>query len=120
MPAEVELRLADIESRLKRQRRALDKVAHESASCASLLQRLIPQIEALEVRLSELQRSQAPVQGTPAEVEGARSVVEEVRREHDRVRARLSGVSWYEDRLRRLEEQLGPLTSSLSEEGQHS
>ncbi len=58
--------------------------------------------------------------GTPDEVEQARSIVDEVRREHDRVRARLSGVAWYEDRLRVLEERVEALTSGLSEEGSHS
>jgi len=112
-------RLADIEGRLRRQRRELDRVSREVTACASLLQRLIPQLAALEVRLSEQQRDPATVTGTPDEVEQARSIVDEVRREHDRVRARLSGVAWYEDRLRKLEERIEALDSG-SEEAPHS
>ncbi len=117
--AEYDRRLADIDSRLKRQRRDLDKVSREAATGASLLQRLIPQLEALEVRFSQQQSGSGPVTGTTEEVAEARSVVEEVRREHDRVRARLSGVAWYEDRLRKLEEQVEAVTSRLSEERPH-
>ena len=111
--------LADITTRLNRQRKALDRVSREAARGANLLERLIPQLAALEVRMSEQQRDLAPLQATPGELDEARSIVEEVRREHDRVRARLSGVAWYEDRLRKVEEQLEALTSRMAEERPH-
>ncbi len=117
-PAGSDRRLADIEGRLRRQRRELDRVSREVIACAALLQRLMPQLAAVEVRLSEQRRDPATVTGTPDEVEEARSIVEEVRREHDRVRARLSGVAWYEDRLRKLEERIEALASG-SEEAPH-
>jgi uncharacterized coiled-coil protein SlyX len=107
--AEYDRLLADIETRLNRQRKTLDKASLEAARRVKLLEVLIPQLAALEVRLSEQER----------EVDEARSIVEEVRREHDRVRARLSGVAWYEDRLRKVEEQLETLTSRMSEERPH-
>ncbi len=119
MPDEsTDRRLADIEGRLRRQRRELDKLSREVKACVSLLQRLSPQLAALEVRLSEQQPAPSAVTGTPDEVQQARSIVDEVRREHDRVRARLSGVAWYEDRLRKLEERIEALDSG-SEEAPH-
>lgn len=115
--ADLDRRLTDIEKRLKRQRRELDQASRDASTRLSQIQRLVPQLAALEVRVSEQQRSSVLVTGTPSEMEEARSVVDEVRREHDRVRARLSGVAWYEDRLRKLEEQLETLTSGVPEEG---
>ena len=117
--AEYDRLLADIETRLNRQRKTLDKASLEAARRVKLLEVLIPQLAALEVRLSEQERDVAPLEGTPGEVDEARSIVEEVRREHDRVRARLSGVAWYEDRLRKVEEQLETLASRMSEERPH-
>ena len=48
-----------------------------------------------------------PTAATPEELTEARSLIEEIRAEHARIRVRLSAVSSYEERLRRIEEQLG-------------
>jgi hypothetical protein len=38
------------------------------------------------------------------QVDEARSLIDEIRREHSQIRARLSAVAQYEDRLRKLED----------------
>lgn len=60
------------------------------------------QLAALEKRVAELEAP--PVDGGDAnDRQEARSIVEAVRAEHARVRARLTLISAYEERLRRLE-----------------
>ena len=82
----------------------LDHVAHESSWSANELARLAPQVAAFETRLEQQARPQVYT-GELADLPGARLLVDVVREEHARVRARLSLVSAYEERLRRLEQQ---------------
>jgi TolA-binding protein len=97
------------------------------------LQRLEPQLASLEQRLEELRQrfdtryslhsaadaghaaSDGAAGGTAAEepTEQAQELVEAerlidlVRREHEQIRVRMTAISWYEDRLRKLEERMG-------------
>lgn len=68
------------------------------------------QVAAFEVRLEDLRQS-APA--PPASGDEARhttaALVQEVRREHQRVRARISAAARYEERLRQLEETVNRL-----------
>jgi hypothetical protein len=85
----------------------LDAVAGEASWAANELARLAPQLDALELRYERDHRGHThttALTGGPAELAEAGSVLEQVRVEHDRVRARLSLVSSYEERLRRLEQ----------------
>ncbi|HET8642717.1 MAG TPA: hypothetical protein VFM37_12310 [Pseudonocardiaceae bacterium] len=71
--------------------------------------RLEPHIASLEERVTTLdevatERLVPPANG---ELSEARSVLDEVRSEHARVRARLTAVAKYEERIGRLEEALG-------------
>jgi hypothetical protein len=82
----------------------LDHVAHESSWSANELARIAPQVAAFETRLEQQARPQVYT-GELADLPEARLLVDVVREEHARVRARLSLVSAYEERLRRLEQQ---------------
>lgn len=87
------------------------------------VERLIPVVAALEERVERMQRSVSVLSaagapdpdvapgspdvgalpGSPATGEVAGHLLAEIRREHAQVRARLSAVAAYEERLRRLE-----------------
>ena len=73
------------------------------------LQRVSPQLAALEHRVEQLQRAHDAVEvtATAPERAEARQLVEEVRAEHARVRARISAATVFEERLRVLEQHLG-------------
>ncbi|GAA1952805.1 hypothetical protein [Amycolatopsis minnesotensis] len=68
--------------------------------------RLIPHVAAQEGQLEDLREKIAlvPPSDRPEATE-ARSLIEEVQRQHAQIRARLTGIARYEDRLRRLEDQ---------------
>ena len=83
----------------------LDHVAHESSWSANELARIAPQVAAFETRLEQQARPQIYT-GELADLPEARLLVDVVREEHARVRARLALVSAYEERLRRLEQQV--------------
>ncbi|MGY1743504.1 MULTISPECIES: hypothetical protein [unclassified Blastococcus] len=68
------------------------------------LNRLGPQLAALEVRVADQARPDVPLEaGSADELVEARRLVDEVLREHERIRVRFSGLALYEERLRRLE-----------------
>lgn len=67
------------------------------------IQRLAPQVSALEKRVEDLRDGAQPVQADDAQVAEARQLLDAVRAEHERIRARLALVSSYEERLRLLE-----------------
>jgi hypothetical protein len=85
--------------------RRLDTVERQADWSANELARLAPQVAALETRVEQKARPTV-LTGELQDLPEARSLVEVVREEHARVRARLSLVSAYEERLRRLEERL--------------
>lgn len=75
------------------------------------LDRMSPSIAALEMRLEELRHEVVRVRvGEPAASSPSWQLLEEVRREHSQVRARLTTVAAYEERLRRLEGTSAPIT----------
>jgi exonuclease VII large subunit len=88
----------------RRLRQALGKVNQSAQD----LDRLQPQVASLEQRVEQLRErlDAAPVAGSPDELEEARRLLELVRREHEQVRARISAATWYEERLRLIEERL--------------
>lgn len=75
--------------------------------------RISPQLAALETKVERLRLAlealTAPGVGssTPAEVAEARGLVESIQEEHRRIRVRLTALTQYEERLRRIEEKLG-------------
>ena len=94
-----------LEHRLGELERRLGDVDRQAAWSANELARLGPQAAAFEQRLQERSRPHV-LTGELADLPEARSLLEAVREEHARVRVRLSLVSAYEERLRRLEERL--------------
>jgi uncharacterized protein involved in exopolysaccharide biosynthesis len=74
------------------------------------LRRLAPHVAAVDQRVAGLERG--PVTG---EIQGeARSLVEEIRTEHARVRARLSAVAAYEQRITKMEQAVTALTGNTN------
>lgn len=109
--ADLHHRLEALERRLDEFGQRLDKLGHDTFWTAEDMRRIAPQVAALDSRLEDMRERSQPVTGTPEEVVEARNVLDEVRREHERVRVRLSAVAWYEDRLRKLEDQLSSQAS---------
>lgn len=73
------------------------------------LNRIAPQLAALETKVEDLRQvlEATPRVDGPDDLVQARSLVETIQREHQQIRLRLSAVTTYEERLRRIEEQLG-------------
>lgn len=71
--------------------------------------RIAPQLAALETKVERLRLAlETPVETPdPAALTEARGLVEIIQEEHRRIRVRLSALTQYEERLRRLEEHLG-------------
>jgi chromosome segregation ATPase len=72
---------------------------------ANELARVIPQVAAQESQLESLRDkiTAVPAADRP-QVDEARSLIDDSRREHSQIRARLTAVAQYEDRLRKLED----------------
>jgi septal ring factor EnvC (AmiA/AmiB activator) len=108
-------RLADsgehLDKRLGELERRVDDVARESSWSANELARLAPQAASFEARLEQKARP-VVLTGALEDLPESRLLVDVVREEHARVRARLSLVSAYEERLRRLEDQAAARASS--------
>lgn len=69
------------------------------------LERIVPQIAAQESQLEALRQKIAAVPAADQpQIDEARSLIDEIRREHSQIRARLTAVAQYEDRLRKLED----------------
>jgi chromosome segregation ATPase len=101
----VEGRLDELGGRIDHVERRVDPVQHEASWSANELARIAPQVAAFETRLEQQARPQVYT-GELADLPEARLLVDVVREEHARVRARLSLVSAYEERLRRLEHEV--------------
>jgi DNA repair exonuclease SbcCD ATPase subunit len=99
-------RIARLEAKLDE--RLPDAVRTANRTYAEL-ERLQPQLAAVEQRLEELrQRVDTRLDpGTAEEQEEARRLVDLIRREHEQIRSRMTAISWYEERLRKLEERVG-------------
>jgi len=94
-------RLDRIEGRINELQFKLDFAVDET-------RRLEPHIASLEERVTTLDEvaTERLVPPADGELSQARSVLHEVRTEHARVRARLTAVAKYEERIGRLEEAL--------------
>lgn len=108
--------LPGIFERLDRQRGRIERLesgaksnAKEAEFYVREINRVSPQLSALEAKVEDLRQALAgtPAPDSPTDLDLARSLVEEIRAEHARIRVRLSAVTSYEERLRRIEEKLG-------------
>ncbi|MGY1748083.1 hypothetical protein [Modestobacter sp. SYSU DS0511] len=103
-------REGELDKRLGELERRLEPVERESSWSANELARLAPQAAAFEERLEQRQNP-VVLAGELSDLPEARLLVEVIREEHARVRARLSLVSAYEERLRRLERTTAAVSS---------
>jgi predicted nucleic acid-binding Zn-ribbon protein len=101
-------RLDEVAARLNRQHGRIAAVERELA-------RIGPQVAAIEVRLEDLRQRLDQPGSNDAERAEAASLVEEIRREHQRIRARISAATRYEERLRQLEETVSRLGADRPE-----
>jgi chromosome segregation ATPase len=107
-------RVNDLEHATADHRRRLDAAEHGLGAARGDLQwtraeldRLIPHVAAQEARLETLRESISLVPGTDGpQLSEARTLIEEIQRQHAQIRVRLAGISRYEDRLRKLEDQV--------------
>ncbi|GAB3357426.1 hypothetical protein [Modestobacter lapidis] len=100
---ELDERIAEQARRVEQLERRMEPVERESSWSANELARLAPQAAAFEARLEQQRERAEVITAELTDLPEARTLVEVVREEHARVRARLSLVSSYEERLRRLE-----------------
>jgi chromosome segregation ATPase len=115
----IEEALGPVRDRLDALERRVNQRLPQISSRANLahteMTRLEPQVASLEQRMEEL-RVRVEDQfdpGTSEERTDARRLIEEIRAEHERIRSRMTAISWYEDRLRKLEERMP------GQQGQH-
>jgi flagellar biosynthesis chaperone FliJ len=96
-------RISRLEARLNER---LPEAVGKANRTYAQLERLQPQLAAVEQRLEELrQRLDTRIDpGTTAEQQEAQRLVDVLRREHEQIRSRMSAITWYEERLRKLEE----------------
>lgn len=98
-------RLDTIGRRLDAMDKAIKGLRRDLGWTTNEVKRIIPHLAAQEDRIETLRASLAL---TPRAEEGdvaeARSLIEEVQRQHAQIRARMSTIALYEERLRRLED----------------
>ena len=95
-------RLSSQAARIEGMQKRFDQWSLASARSRVEYAAVAHQIAAFEQRLTDLEAAQVEPGDDPARAE-ARSIVAEVRAEHARVRARLTMLGAYEERLRRIE-----------------
>lgn len=83
----------------------LDEVRGRSEWTRNEVERMIPHVASQESQLESLRQklTTVPVAGGE-DADAARALIDEIRREHAQIRARLTGIARYEERLARLEE----------------
>lgn len=86
--------------------KTVNQAARDAQFHATEMRKIGPAVAAIEARLEDRRQEAepAPVVHDAAELEEARDLLAQMRREHEQIRARLTALSRYEDRLRRLEE----------------
>jgi chromosome segregation ATPase len=89
----------------------LGSVSDEAGRLRFDVDRMVPVVAALEARVEKLHQDAVPPSVPPVDEASSadfelhlRHLLDEVRREHAQVRARMSVVAAYEERLRRLED----------------
>ncbi|NUR05495.1 MAG: hypothetical protein HOQ22_01945 [Nocardioidaceae bacterium] len=100
---DTDVALHDVHARLDRQHERIAALERDLA-------RIGPQVAALESRLEDVRAHGGPVSADAADLEEARTLVAEMRREHERMRARVSAASRFEERLGQVEEVVAGLT----------
>ena len=110
------------ERQAERQAKRLDQLAEALASVQERLQpaeqiarlrevdheRMCSQVAALEARVARLEQLQSdgPLVADAEATAASTSLLDEIRREHEQIRVRMQIITWYEERLRRVESSL--------------
>lgn len=96
---------ADHKRRLDNAEHGLEQARGDLRWARAELDRLIPHVAAQEGRLETLRESISLVpKGDTKQIAEARTLIEEIQRQHAQIRVRLAGIARYEDRLRKLED----------------
>jgi hypothetical protein len=105
----IQTRLDRIAKRTDRVEKAMRLTVKDAELHVREVNRIGPQLAALEGKVEDLRQAleATPHVDSDDDVREARTLVEGIRREHKQVRLRLSAVTTYEERLRRIEERLG-------------
>jgi len=85
----------------------LQQAAGDSSAALSEVRRMAPQLAAVEERLAGIgDLLDHPGPASDGERAEAIGLIAEIRQEHTRIRARMTAISWYEDRLRQTEQRI--------------
>lgn len=98
---------AEVGERLDRQHGRIGEVERDLA-------RIGPQVAALEARFEDLRQQHTVPQPGSEELTEAGALVEQIRREHERMRARVSAAARFEERLGQLEDQMTALAAQTA------
>ncbi len=97
--------VGELRGRLDDLARRFGEVERLQRWTANELERIVPQVAAQESQLESLREKITAVPaGDQPQIDESRSLIDEIRREHARIRVRLTAVAQYEDRLRKLED----------------
>jgi chromosome segregation ATPase len=88
----------------------LSEAADKQEWTENEVRRMAPQVAAVDQRVASLERPGVDGAETPA----ARELVEEIRAEHARVRARLSAMAMYEQRIMKVEQAVSGFSSAAN------
>jgi hypothetical protein len=105
----IQARLDRIAKRTDRVEKATRLTAKDAELHVREVNRIGPQLAALEDKVEDLRQA---LEATPRidsddDVREAQTLIDLIRREHKQIRLRLSAVTTYEERLRRVEDRLG-------------
>lgn len=98
-----------VSDRASRVEGTADRAVQDAETHVRELNRVAPQLAALEAKVEDLRQrlERAPRVDGDGDLDAARTLVDAIQREHEQIRVRLSAVTTYEERLRRIEEHLG-------------
>lgn len=96
--------LGNQRKRLNQLEKSVAGLRRELRQTNAAVERIIPQVAAQEHRIETLrERLTVAPSAQDGDAVEARRLIDEVQRQHARIRERLSGIAFYEERLRKLE-----------------
>lgn len=106
-----ELRQAvdQLQQRAEHSDEQFDRQHHRIGAIEREVVRIGTQVAAIEARLEDVRQESQPVSADGAGDAQSLAVLDEVRREHQKVRARISAAARYEERLRQVEDRVSRL-----------
>lgn len=86
----------------------LDRQHGRLADLEREIARLSPQVAAIESRIEDLRQAIERAALPPGDQTTVAAALEQIQREHEQVRVRISAAARFEERLRRVEDAVGP------------